>query len=313
MSIHLIIGTGPLGRSVMEELISHGETVRMLNRSGQMPEAPQGVEIIAGDAYDPACIRRFAQNASTVYQCAQPPYHQWTEKFPALQAAIIEGLTGGQAKLVIGDNLYMYGNTNGIPLREDLPYRATTRKGRTRAAMTEAALQAHKAGKLRVTLARGSDFYGPWALGSTMGARVFYPALQGKTASLVGRLDLPHTHTYIKDFGKALVILGQNVEADGQAWHIPNDRPTLTQGEFVRLIFEEIGAPPKMSGMGKLMMAVGGLFIPEARETLEMMYEFTAPFVVDSSRFEQHFDLKPTPIAQAIRETVAWYKTHPSS
>lgn len=312
MSTHLIIGTGPLGRAVMEELVLRGESVRMLNRSGKMPEAPQGVAIIAGDAYDPACIRKLAHDASVVYQCAQPPYHQWVEKFPALQAAIIAGLTGGESKLVIGDNLYMYGHANGAPLREDLPYRAATRKGRTRAAMAEAALQAHTAGKLRVTLARGSDFYGPWALGSTMGERVFYPALQGKPASLVGRLDLPHTHTYIKDFGKALVVLGQSPAADGQAWHVPNDRPTITQGEFVRLIFEEIGLPPKMSGMGRMMMAIGGLFIPEARETLEMMYEFTAPFVVDSSRFEQQFGLKPTPISQAIRETVAWYKSHPA-
>ncbi len=40
---------------------------------------------------------------------------------------------------------------------------------------------------------RGSDFLGPWGTGSTMGERVFYPLLKGKAASLVGRVDLPHT------------------------------------------------------------------------------------------------------------------------
>ena len=114
-----------------------------------------------------------------------------------------------------------------------------------------------------------------------MGARVFYPLLRGKPAQLIGRIDLPHTHTYVKDFGKALVILGERDEADGQAWHVPNDQPTMTQGELVRMFAEEAGVEPKMSSMGKLMMSIGGLFIPEAKETVEMMYEFENPFVIE--------------------------------
>jgi len=74
---------------------------------------------------------------------------------------------------------------------------------------------------------------------------------------------------------------------------------------------EEAGVEPKMSGMGKLMMILGGLFIPEARETVEMMYEFEQPLIVDSSRFEKTFGLKATPMREAIRETVAWYKSYP--
>jgi hypothetical protein len=60
--------------------------------------------------------------------------------------------------------------------------------------------------------------------------------------------------------------------------------------------------------MGKLMMAIGGLFIPEAKETVDLMYEFDKPFIVDSSKFEKTFGMKATPIREAIRETVNWYK-----
>jgi hypothetical protein len=74
---------------------------------------------------------------------------------------------------------------------------------------------------------------------------------------------------------------------------------------------QEAGVEPKMSSMGRTMMAIGGLFIPEARETVEMMYEFEKPFIIDSSKFEKTFGLKATPMREAIRETVAWYKSHP--
>jgi nucleoside-diphosphate-sugar epimerase len=311
MSIkHVILGTGALGRAAMEELVRRGESVRMVNRSGKMDEVPAGVQVVASDLYDPARVREVTREAQVVYQASQPNYNQWPEKFPLLQKSIIDGLTGSQAKLVLVENLYMYGDTNGKPVTEDTPYNAHTRKGRVRGEISRAAFQAHKEGRLRVTAARGGNFFGPWGTSSTMGGRAFYPLLRGKPAQLIGRTDLPHSHTYVKDFGSALVILGERAEADGQAWHVPNDQPGMSQSELVRMFAEEAGVEPKISSMGKLMMAIGGLFIPEAKETVEMMYEFDKPFIVDSSKFEKTFGVKATPIREAIRETVNWYKTH---
>jgi nucleoside-diphosphate-sugar epimerase len=296
---------------VAEALLGQGKQVRIVNRSGKMAQQPDGVELRAGDLYDPGFVKEVTQGAATAYQCAQPGYTEWPQKFPPLQEAIIAGMSGSGARLVIAENLYMYGDTGGQPMREDLPYHAHTRKGQVRAAMSDAALAAHQAGKLPITLGRGSDFFGPWALGSSLGERVFYPALAGKTASFVGKLDVPHTATYIKDFGRALAILGEREEALGRAWHVPNDRPRITQGEFAGLISAELGQPVKASAMGKFMLRLGGLFIPEARESVEMFYEFDRPFIVDSSQFEQTFGMKATPIEDAIRETVAWYRAHP--
>lgn len=307
---HVILGTGPLGQSVMRELVQRGAKVRMVNRSGRRGEIPSAVEVVAGDAYNADSVRALTADAAVVYQCAQPEYHEWTTKFRPLQAAIVEGVSAHKGiKLIVGENLYMYGEVDG-PIHEGLPYNAHTRKGKIRAEMAEALLAAHRAGKIRVAMARGSDFFGPGVLGSSMGERVFYPVLAGKPAQLAGRLDLPHSMTYIDDFGKALVILGEREEALGQAWHVPNDAP-LTQQQFIDLIAKELGTPVKVSAMGKLMMRIGGLFIPPAREMIEMMYEFDQPFVVDSSKFERAFGMKATPIRDAIRATVAWYKAHP--
>ena len=78
------------------------------------------------------------------------------------------------------------------------------------------------------------------------------------------------------------------------------------------LFFEETGFKARISGMGRLMLAIGGLFIPEARESLEMAYEFEHPFVVDSSKFERSFGMRATPLREAVRRTVAWYREHGS-
>lgn len=304
---HLIFGAGPLGLAVMRELRQHNKPVRMVNRTGRHNGSiPEDIEVISGNAYDTAFTQQVCAGATHVYQCAQPPYDQWVEKFPALQQSILEGATAAGAKLILGENLYMYGDVDG-PIREDLPYRATTRKGKTRAEITRAALEAHRGGKLKVVIGRGSDFYGPGVRNSTLGERAIAPILKGKPASLVGKLDVPHTYTYIEDFGKALVILGEREDALGQVWHVPNP-PTLTQRELMQIFFEEAGQPPRMSGMGKWMMAFGGLFVKEARESVEMMYEFEKPFIVDHSKYTRAFGNHATPHAKAARETLTWYQ-----
>ena len=313
MSInHVVLGSGAIGRAIMEELFRRGESVRMVNRSGQLDEAPAGVVVMAADLYDRAKVREVTREAKVVYQAAQPEYHEWLEKFPPFQKSIIDGLTGSEAKLVLVENTYMYGATHGTPMTEDQPHNPHTRKGKVRSELSKAALAAHQDGKMKVVIGRGSDFFGPWGLETTtMGSRAFYPLLRGKAAEITGRADLPHTHTFTGDFGRALVILGERSEADGQAWHVPNDTPRITQGEIVKMFAEEAGIPVKISTKGKIYYSFGGFFIPAAKEMVEMMYEFDQPFIVDSSKFEQTFDMQATPMRQAVRETVAWYKRHP--
>src|SRR5262245_54270347 len=102
---NVVLGTGEIGREVMEELLKRGESVRMANRSGKMDEVPPGVEVVVSDLYDQAKVKEVTRGAKVVYQAAQPNYNEWTEKFPLLQKSIIDGLTGSDAKLVLIENL----------------------------------------------------------------------------------------------------------------------------------------------------------------------------------------------------------------
>lgn len=119
---HVVLGTGAIGRAIAEELVKRGESVRMVNRSGRVLEPIQGVELVSADLYDPAKVKEVTRGARVVYQSAQPNYNEWPEKFPPLQKSIVEGLTGSNIKLVIVENLYMYGATDGTPMTEDLPH-----------------------------------------------------------------------------------------------------------------------------------------------------------------------------------------------
>ena len=306
---HVVFGTGAIGMALIEQLSSSGEQVRAVNRSGSA-DVPDGVEVVGGDATSDEFTKEVCADASIVYFCLNPPYTNWPELFPPLQAAVIEGAASAGAKLVVMDNLYMYPPMNGTPLTEDLPYTATTTKGSVRGQMAQDLMAAHDSGKVRVTVGRASDYFGPRGLLSAMGERVFYPALAGKKAQVMGNPDLLHTYSYIPDIARGLIILGEHDEADGRTWHFPN-APTVTTTQFIDEVFSAAGTVPGIQAMPRWMVNAVGLFNGNVRELKEMLYEYEEPFVVDDSRFVAAFGNIATPLPEAIDTTVSWYRANP--
>ncbi|MCQ3932418.1 MAG: NAD-dependent dehydratase [Chloroflexi bacterium] len=306
--LNVVFGTGPVGRAVTQELVNRGKKVRVVNRSGKA-DVPNGVEIMKGDVTDHAFTREAATGASVVYQCTNPPYTEWVKLFPALQAGVLEGAASAGAKLIVMDNLYMYGPTAGKPLTEDLPYKATSRKGMTRAKMAQEIMAAHRSGKVRAAIGRASDYFGPGAMDSAAGDRLFLAALAGKAAQIIGNPDLPHTYSYVPDIGKALVTLGEREEALGQIWHLPAPE-TVTTREFVTRVYQETGHTPRLQVANKFILRAMGLFVPPLHELVEMYYEFNEPFIMSHDQFAKAFGADVTPLQEAIHTTVAWFRDH---
>ncbi len=96
---HVIFGTGAIGLATFEALRRRGERVRLVNRCGTAP-VPDDIEILRGDASDPAFAAAAAHGAQVVYQTLNPPYHQWAELFPALQASVLTAAQAAGARLV---------------------------------------------------------------------------------------------------------------------------------------------------------------------------------------------------------------------
>lgn len=303
--LHVVFGTGPLGMAVMQELLSRGKTVRVVNRSGQA-NVPKEVEFVKGDATDHVSVRNACKGATVIYNCTKAPYTEWPEKFPPIMDGIIEGAAHANAKIVYGDNLYMYGPTSK-QLTEDLPNSSTGRKGRTRAKMATTLLEAHKSGKVQATIGRGPDFFGPGVLDSALGERVFGAALANKPAEVLGNIDVPHTYIFIRDFAKGLVTLGQHEEALGQVWHIPSSE-TLTTRQIIQMIYQELGKEAKFRIAPKPFVSFLALFNSTMKELKEMLYQFEQPFVVDHEKYLRVFNSDTTPHQEAIRETMDWFK-----
>jgi nucleoside-diphosphate-sugar epimerase len=115
----------------------------------------------------------------------------------------------------------------------------------------------------------------------------------------------PHTFSYIADFGKLLTTLGAREEALGQIWFTPSPAP-VTQNQLVKIMEEEMGQKVKVMAAGKMMMSMLGLFMPTLRESVEMLYEWEKPFIMDSSKAEKAFGWQGTSLKDAMRATIEW-------
>ena len=312
--LHVVYGTGPVGTAVVETLLEQGKRVRVVTRSGARKHLAPSVEAVRGDATNPADARRACEGASHVYNCTNPTdYHRWPEQFPPLQRGVLEGAAANGAKLIVMENLYMYGPHGGVPMTETMPMNGHGSRSSTRVQMTEELFAAHRSGKVRVASVRAADLFGPHVTESLVGARLFEPVLAGKPAQLFANLDLPHTVSYIGDVGRAMVTVGAHDAALGQAWHAPN-APTVTLRAFVRLLGQEAGIEPHISALARpvvrALLPLVGLFVPPIRGIAENMYISYEPYIVDHSAYAGTFGDHATPLAEAIRATVQWYRAH---
>jgi nucleoside-diphosphate-sugar epimerase len=298
--MHVIVGAGSIGTSTARQLAAAGEKVRIVTRSGSGPE-DHNIERVAADATDADALSRLAEGAVAIYNCANPQYHRWPVDWPPLAAAILAAAEHSGAVLAVTGNLYVYGPVDR-PMTADLPLAAPTVKGKVRVRMWNDAMAAHRAGRVRVFEARASDFIG---LKNSI-LEMALPAMRaGKTVRLPSPLDVPHTFTYVEDVARTLVALARDERAWGRAWHVPSAEP-MTLREMIGRAANAAGLPvPKVAKYPDWLVRANALVNPFTREFLEMRYQFTRPYVLDSSETSATFGLRPTPVDQALRETLA--------
>jgi nucleoside-diphosphate-sugar epimerase len=305
--LHVVFGTGQVGRAVADRLAKIGVAVRTVSRH-QPAGLADGVDWRAADGSDPEAATIAAKGASVLYQCLNAPYTQWPERFPPLQRGVMAAAERTGALLVSLENLYGYGPTGGRPMTEDLPLSASTVKGRARAAMTADLLAAADAGRVRIAIGRASDFFGAGVTESTLGERVVGNAVAGRRADFLGNPDLLHTYSYVPDVAAGLVTLGTDERAIGQVWHLPGPE-TVTTRALLDLVADVVGHPVGVRTVPKLVVRALGLVNPMMRELAEMAYEFDEPFVLDTTKYQSTFGAAGTPLPAAISATVAWYQS----
>lgn len=293
----------------MRRLTRGGKPVRAVVRdAGRARQVlPESAEVTVGDATSIESVHAACQDAVTIYHCVNVPYRKWTAVMPSVTDNILAGACEAKASLVFPGNVYGYGPFQMIPATEEHPLAATSKKGQLRITMERKLMDAHKAGKVRVVIPRFPDYYGPNVTNKLV-APIFEAVLAGKQAPWLGKLDVPHDLVYIEDAAAACVLLSTTDSAYGQVWHVPGAGP-LTGRQFLEMAFKAAGTKPKVGVVGRGLLRFVGVFVPDAREMIELMYEFEETLVLDGSKFARAFpSFQYTPHEDGIRQTVEWFR-----
>src|SRR5215813_5988628 len=305
--IGLVGAAGAMGRSVGQALTDRRRPFRVIGRSRPALDATfgtqPGVEKVTWAPDDPASVRAAVRGLDTLVHLVGVPYHRF-DQHPVVMRQTLEGaIAEGVKRIVLVGTVYPYGAPRTSRVAEDHPREPHTFKGRMRKEQEDLLLAADAAGKIRGTVLRLPDFFGPGIEKSFL-HNAFVAALQGRTANLIGPIDTPHEFVFVPDVGPVLLDLADRPEAYGRWWHLGGPG-TITQREFVTRVFAAVGRAPKVRVAGKTMLRVMGLFNPLMRELVEMSYLHSTPVVLDDTAIQKLLGpVKKTSYDEGIRRTL---------
>ena len=240
---HVVLGAGPVGRAIAAHLVDQGITPTIVTRSGTSvsgADHPTSRHHRSVTSSPPAVA-----GADVVYQCAQPAYHRWAGGVP---------VTPSGRRSMRSPSVGLAARRGGEPLRlrprrrstdrEICRCAPTTKKGAVRARMYLDLVEAHQAGRIRMVVARASDFFGPHVDGSAFGERFVSQVVAGRKVDILGDPDARHSVTFVRRPRRCDgPAREQAQESWGRAWHVPN-APAVTQRELVELAARAAGTRP---------------------------------------------------------------------
>lgn len=302
-SLHVVLGAGQIGTLVAERLLSRGLRVRQVRRGGGA--GVRGAELVRGDIADSSFAKSALAGAAVVYHCINVPYQRWEAEVPPQNAAILRASADAGARLVVLDNLYMYGRPDA-PMNESTPMRPCSHKGELRARMAEQLLTADARDEAQVVLGRAADFYGPAVPRAYLGDRFWQRVLSGKRGETIGDPSAVHSYAYAPDVARALVTLGTHASAPRGLFLLPA-APAVSTTEMIDLFARALGRPIRTMHAPDWVLALMGLFDGDIRGFREMSYQWTLPYVVDDAKFRAAFGESATPLEIGTAETARWY------
>lgn len=308
MALHTVLGAGgAIANGLVPILLERGHAVRLVSRSAR--ECP-GTEAVRADISAAADTLEAVRGSSVVYLLVGLPYDTrvWAEQWPKIMTNVITACRECSAKLVFFDNVYAYGKVEG-PMTEATPVNPCSRKGEIRAKIAIQLLNVMKAGDVNALVARSADFYGPGGERTSVPDMLVFANLKkGKKAQWLANATVPHSFTFIPDAARALCQLAEAETAFGQTWHLPTAPNPLTGTEFVELAAQAMNRSPGITVMQPWMLRLAGLFNVTIRESVEMLYQSQYPYIFDSTKFEQAFNVAPTSYEEGIRASAGCYR-----
>nr|CAF05635.1 hypothetical protein [Archangium disciforme] len=305
--VALFGASGPIGHSIVKALREQGRAYRVVGRSRASLQSQFGAdpkaEIATWNPDAPDTIRAAARGIRTLIYMVGVDYWRFQLHPELMRRTVDAAIAEGVERVVLIGTVYPYGRPRTTPVTEDHPREPHTFKGRMRKEQEDILLAADAAGKLRATILRLPDFYGP-GIDKSFLHSAFVAAAQGKRAQLIGPIDPPHEYVYVPDVGPTVTALMDAPGAYGRWWNLAGAGVT-SQRKLVEEIYAQAGHLAKFMTAGKGMLRLIGLFNPFMREMVEMHYLLTEPVLMDDSALHKLLgSVRKTPYSEGIRQTL---------
>ncbi len=302
--IALIGAAGAIGQSVANALNQRRQEYRVVGRDRASLKATFGnsglAEIATWNPEDPDSVRAAVRGAGTLVYLVGVPYNQFRLHPILMRRTLDAALAESVERVILIGTVYPYGRPQTTPVTEDHPRQPHTFKGKMRKEQEDILLAADAEGKLRGTILRLPDFYGPNVERSFLDS-LFQAAARGGTANMIGPIDTPHEFVFVPDVGPVVIALAEKPEAYGRAWNLAGAE-AVTQRDLAERVFRMAGTKPRRRVVGKYTLRLLGLFNPLMRELVEMNYLFTTPVLLDDSALRHLLgEIRKTPYDEGLR------------
>jgi nucleoside-diphosphate-sugar epimerase len=302
----LILGAnGRLGCAAARAFDAAGWQVLAQVRRDASPEMPARAQLLRTPLANPGELAALARGARVVVHAVNPVYTRWDEEaLPGLHAGLAVAEQLG-AHFMLPGNVYNFGESMPALLREDTPFRPSTRKGELRVEMEALIERRAAAGRFTASVLRAGDFFGA-GTGTYLDLVVAKSLRAGKLV-YPGPLDVPHAWAYLPDLANAFVrVASIERPAPFDVWHF--EGYTTTGHAFLdatEAAAHELGLAPagalRRSTMPWGPIRVVGLVVPLWRELARMSYLWRVPHGLDGRRLAA---LPDAPAATPLRD--AW-------
>jgi nucleoside-diphosphate-sugar epimerase len=313
----LVLGiTGSFGGAVGRELVVRGRRVRALVRAPERarkhlgPVAPH-VELIEGNAEDPADVARAAEGAAALVHSVNYPYDRWVPHMEHVTRNVVRAAEHAGAMVVFPGNVYALRPDFDRPLDELQPSEPISKKGWLRARLESQLRHLAESTATRVLIVRANDYFGPTVRNGLVDP-IFGAAARGKRMMTIGNPDIPHEMVYVPDLARATV----------DVMDLP-DRPPFelvhvagyvepTHRALLERVARIAGSKPRITRIPRWMLRALGLYDGTVRELQELMYLFEHTLLLSDAKLRRllpHFQY--TPIDDAIATTLQSYRKGP--
>ena len=302
----MVVGaTGGMGYAVVKELAGRGIKTIAIARNEQTLHTLFGdeplVQIHQGDALQKATIEAVATGVDLIVHAINVPYREWAEKQLPMLENLLAVAEEADAKFILADNIYAFGEQSSGWIDEQMKKQPTTKKGAIRLQMLERTLQA----KVPTSVVHFPDFYGPNAQNTAIHI-MLAAILKNKRMPYIGDPKVKREYVYTFDGARALVEIALKNKGANEEWYIPGISPISGEDLFA-LIHSLTGLQKKPMIANKMMLQLIGMFQPQMREMVELLYLFNSPRYIKGDKYEREIGpLSFTSYEEGLKATIAW-------